>query len=547
MTRFAHRRGLFLWLTVFSAMSIADITLGFCPPLVLISVAVFKATVLTLAFALILGHRRWLDIICYVFIALYSLASAVNFAGYVFYDMGISRGLFIIILQTNTREVTEFSSGIADNLFEGITSWKFLLAATAILGMWFILRRVTKKFYLIAIAVVATTGAFFFVTAMTTRQIGRTLYFMSVRVPKFAVEAWQAQRAYDSMMTHPNPFPNPESVKSSHATADILLIIGESASSSHHSLYGYPLATTPRLSAMRDSLFVFTDVIGASSSTVPNIERIMSFMRDSDVDVAWSDYPSVFDLFRNAGYTTYFLSNQEKYGAASGQYTLDGVLSAQADNAVFTGQISARDIVNNRFDALLLPEVDKALADSAEARFLVLHLLGSHQLYRERYPAEFSHFTADDELSASLSRPWLTESTARIVAEYDNSILYNDSIIEALIQRFRRSPRPSLLIYLSDHGEDVYDTGNHLMRTVQKVDVPFIIYANSAWLYANPTLARDLGTAVDRPFSTANLIHTLMSLSGTSYCLYDSTLDVISPDFRPRHRYVNGRPAEYYR
>lgn len=529
--RFARQRGLFLCLAVLSAMTLVDVPGIWSPMLFIAAVAVLKATVLTVILSSLMGRRRWLDIVCYSLVAIYGLAALINFVSYRFYGNGISRSLFIIALQTNSSEVAEFSAGVASNILGMLASWRLWGAVAATLLLWFVIRRLPAKVFVAAALIFSLTGGVALGTVLLTTNRQRMMNFMALRIAMFSYDAWRAQAVYDNMITDRRPFPDPEAVRSSVNVTDLIIIVGESASRGHHSIYGYPLATSPRLGALGDSLFVFTNARAASFTTVENMERIMTFMRHCDPDGLWADYPSIIDLMSIAGYKTYFLSNQEKFGAAGGRYTLDGVFAAQSDTAVFTGQLSARDADASRYDGLLLPPLAKALSDTADARFIVMHLMGSHQVYRERYPAEFGRFTAADILPISSRRPWLSESKAQTVAEYDNSILYADSIVGAAISLVSKSARPSVVIYFSDHGEDVYDSGDYLTRSAKTVDVPFVIYANAAWLDANPELTARIRAAVDRPFLTSDLIYAVMTLTGTSYPLYEPTLDLLSPDF----------------
>lgn len=75
-------------------------------------------------------------------------------------------------------------------------------------------------------------------------------------------------------------------------------------------------------------------------------------------------------------------------------------------------------------------------------------------------------------------------------------------------------------------------------------EVPFVIYLNKAFREANPALTARMAGVLDRPFSTASVIHSLMTLTGTSYPLYDSSRDVLSPEFTIRERYVEGEVWE---
>ena len=47
---------------------------------------------------------------------------------------------------------------------------------------------------------------------------------------------------------------------------------------------------------------------------------------------------------------------------------------------------------------ILIPVLKNKLQDKSEKKFIVLHFMGSHPLYRNRYPEYFENFQADDDV-----------------------------------------------------------------------------------------------------------------------------------------------------
>jgi Predicted membrane-associated, metal-dependent hydrolase len=344
------------------------------------------------------------------------------------------------------------------------------------------------------------------------------------------------------MVDHLIPFPNPESVKSTRLAANVILIIGESASRNHHSLYGYGINTNPFLTSIKDSLFIFTDAIGSSASTASNMERILTFKEDDQTDNDWFEYPGIIDLFNNAHYKTYYLSNQEKIGFVS---NASGALAASANVVKYISSIVGEDALSHKFDEELIPEVESALKDSASSKFIITHLYGSHAQYKSRFPQNFERVTARDILSSNKNKPWLNNKKAQIIADYDNSIAYTDSILYECITMVCSLKDPSLLIYFSDHGEHVYDTRDFIGRDEKFVEVPFIIYTNNAYASTYPDMIQHLKSAEDYPISTANIIYSLMTLTGTTYPLYNPKNDFLSSQYEPHHRNVDNHPWKY--
>lgn len=57
---------------------------------------------------------------------------------------------------------------------------------------------------------------------------------------------------------------------------------------------------------------------------------------------------------------------------------------------------------------------------------------------------------------------------------YDNAVLYYDFVVSSLIKDYARTDPNGLLLYLSDHGEDVFESAGHstLGRNENKPTAP---------------------------------------------------------------------------
>ena len=380
----------------------------------------------------------------------------------------------------------------------------------------------------------------FFVAWSFYFDIGRKNIFMSIRVPLFVYEAIRSQNALEEQIIKKRTLPDPQTVFSSHKAANIVMVLGESASRAHHSIYGYPITTTPNLYTLRDSLFIFDDVIGTAANTADNMERILSFKKDTDSD-EWYHYPLLVDLFRKAGYKFFWLSNQERSGFWSNS---SGAMASSADVIKYVGNEVSEDILLLKYDEVLLSEMYSALSDTAKYKFITLHLLGSHCDYKMRYPKSRALFDAQNIMAFNKNK-WVTDTKAQIIAEYDNSILYTDSILNEIIKTASVQQTPTIVLYFSDHGENVYDNRDFIGRDINFIDVPFIIYVNREYANLNPNDCNRLERALYYPITTANIIYALMTLTGTKYDkYYDAKNDFLSDDFVIRQRWADDRPIK---
>lgn len=190
----------------------------------------------------------------------------------------------------------------------------------------------------------------------------------------------------------------------------------------------------------------------------------------------------------------------------------------RADDAEF---VNINDkIGTTKFDESLLGLLDSRLMQSTQnthpqkPRFYALHLMGSHAKYYNRYPTDFAFFTAEDMQGQGFypSNESIDENM-----HYLNSILYGDFVIREIIKRFEDSD--SLVLYFSDHGEEVYDWRSFIGHSVSKisrflVEVPFVIYVSDTFKQKHPALYRRIQSAQKQRYMHDDLMHTLLDIAG---------------------------------
>ncbi|XVN20853.1 sulfatase-like hydrolase/transferase [Pseudomonas corrugata] len=121
---------------------------------------------------------------------------------------------------------------------------------------------------------------------------------------------------------------------------------------------------------------------------------------------------------------------------------------------------------------------------------------------------------------------------------YDNAVLYNDFVVSSLIKDYAKSNPNGFLLYLSDHGEDVFDSADHATLgrnegkpTAPMYTIPFMAWASPQWRETHDwNFAGDLS----RPYSSSQLIHTWADLAGLSFDELDRSKSLVSTDFQAR-------------
>ncbi|MDE5842814.1 MAG: phosphoethanolamine transferase [Muribaculaceae bacterium] len=503
----------------------------------LICYAVCKASAVTLLY-IFCRNNRWLRWGCIVFIAGFVVLSVVNLACLGFYGFGITRKLITILCETNPGEVREFIPNLLSQAFAAVTNRNLWCAVLIFIILWRGVPEIPARIFIPAAGVISLLGGGYFVYVYATAEFGKSNHIIYVRTARCIRATIQDMRNIRELSRQRRPLPDGITASSEYKADRVVVVIGESASRDHLSLYGYPLPTSPNLDSISAGLYVFSDAIGASSSTAENIPRLLTFMTDEPSQREWYEYPTLIQLFKALGYSTSWLSNQERTGELS---NLSGILSNDADVVKYLGSQNSEDHYLYKYDEVLLPAWTELMEKGKRRQLAFLHLMGSHIQYHNRFPADRSKFTADDVLGAA-PRKWLTRKKAAVIANYDNSLLYTDSILNRIISELRRSELPSVMVYLSDHGENVFDNRDFNGRDPEFVRVPFIIYANEAYRRLNPEIIADIERSLHQPFSTSELPQLLLHLSGSGYKSYSPQRDPLSPQFRPRTRYVDDEP-----
>lgn len=318
--------------------------------------------------------------------------------------------------------------------------------------------------------------------------------------------------------------------------ATLVLVIGESTNRSHMSLYGYARKTTPNLDRMRDQLDVFNNVISPRPYTIESLQQVLTFADEQHPDLFLSS-PSIVDVMKQAGYKTWWITNQQ---TLTKRNTMLTTFSQQTDEQIYLNNNRNQNAAQH--DGDVLEPFAKVLADGATRKLIVIHLLGTHVNYDYRYPQEYAKFTGREGAPSSLSEQQLATYNS-----YDNAVLYNDFVVSSIIKQFAESDPNGFLLYLSDHGEDVYDSGTHdnLGRsegrpTAPMYTIPFLTWASPKW---RATHDWNFGGYLSRPYSSASLIHTWADMAGLTFTEHTAAFSLVSPDFVPRTRWI-GNPYQ---
>lgn len=278
----------------------------------------------------------------------------------------------------------------------------------------------------------------------------------------------------------------------------VVVVLGESSSRLHYSLYGYPIPTTPGLEAEQaaENLLAFREAEAPAHYTLASLGYLFS-TQTRQQSGPWGSFPTVFDILSQTRYQTAWLSNQENFGLLGSR---EMTLAHQNERHAFTMDASLSSYTR-RYDGALLPLLDRAIEerDPMRPQFYTIHLMGSHSVYDKRYPEPFQPFLPEQEEGD-------TEEARKTRASYDTSIRYTDEVLQGIFDRFRRED--AIILYLSDHGEDVYDeeksalAGHRPQGSREELQIPFVIWGSDTFIRKHEDIWSRLKDQTDTPFCT---------------------------------------------
>lgn len=298
---------------------------------------------------------------------------------------------------------------------------------------------------------------------------------------------------------------------------NIVLILGESFCKFNSSLYEYDKETNPFLNNLRNNgnLFVYENVSSACTNTIPAVKSIMMSYIDSMSDsVEWYRCLTIIETMQQASYKACWLSNQSKFGLFDNEV---GRFADLCDEQFFVGNKNSGMNRDNK-DEELLPAINDILSDSVNPCFTIIQLMGSHSAFKNRYPETFEIFKASDY---DTTHPNLSVENKQLLAEYDNSILYNDYVVYEILQRF--AEKEAVVFYFSDHGIDVFQSSDNYIghgkhsNTVSErsaKQIPFMVYTTSLFREKHPEMQLRIENAVNRSYRTDSIMYTIMDVAG---------------------------------
>lgn len=272
----------------------------------------------------------------------------------------------------------------------------------------------------------------------------------------------------------------------------LFVVIGESANRKHQQLYGYGRNTNPFIETQIDRMLIFDNIYSPAANTDGSLNRILLMpTEDGKGDL------SLIRMLNELNIETYWFSAQNMYNASTSPLALSSKYILP-----YKDMLGGIDF----YDTELLSKIDEQLKTTKSGQKVVfIQINGSHFPASRRYPENYSVFNNRDGIES----PYInSEKAVKTINEYDNSILYTDHFLEELINNIVTKQDNSLLIYFSDHGQDIYDvdktSGHSYTRNIGK-EIPFWVWYSDEYYDNNQTKITEWSNTIHRPALTDSL------------------------------------------
>ena len=287
----------------------------------------------------------------------------------------------------------------------------------------------------------------------------------------------------------------------------VIVVIGESANRNHLKAFNpeYPADNTPWLSGEKDNKNFYL-MTNAYTNYPLTAQALSLFLSDSN---QYNKLPldktvTMTDVANKIGYDTYWISNQ----AMSVDNIMLAVSARSSKQALWTKKTTGDD--KQVID--LLKTIPKE-----NSKFIVIHLEGSHDRYKERTPPDF------DKVNIN--------GNPQKVNDYDSSIKYTDEVLKGIYQYAKDNMNLQALVYCSDHGEDMKYFHGGSRFTWDMVYVPAFIYLSPFYEQVHPGIARSLEQNRTRVFTNDLIFDTVCGILNAPNTGYNEKYDLTSKSY----------------
>lgn len=436
---------------------------------------------------------------------------------------------FIAIFQTNLNEAVEY-------FFSFTSIIDFIFLSLVFVGLYWLTHIYTvRDFY----EVYLKTYFFRFLALLLILVIipfERGLYTYPVDV--FIIYDEELKIVKNNLNTQSSRvLVNSNEVLKEEKGETYILIVGESLNKHHMSLYGYGKDTTPGLNKLfkKDEVFVFEGSYSNYPGTMASLSMALTSSNQLNLN-KYTESVGFIDVFNTAGFETIWLGNQP----LSNSYDMVlGYVANRADRVklAFDTEFHVMSDKNQQPDGVLLPFLKEELERPVlNNRLIVMHLMGSHTNYCERYPKEFEIYkmSAFEEFWMRLTKG----GTGHSKSCYDNSVIYNDFVVSEVVSMLKNTLNSNIgaMFYFADHSEDITRGKGHSSSnfSYEMVESPALMWLSKGYKLKYPEKVNAIKLNSDQLFPNDFVFDSLLGLAGVNVesDFYCPACDVTSSSYQ---------------
>lgn len=287
-----------------------------------------------------------------------------------------------------------------------------------------------------------------------------------------------------------------------------VLAIGESVRYSNCSLNKiYPRETMP-LIAQQDNLIFFHNYYSSGTTTAVSVPMILTRATAKENALKYHER-SIVQVFNENKFTTVVIKR--------------GILSQISSAYLYQGVDYTVDV---KSDAEVIEKVN-SLSRIHDKLFIMFQLQGSH-FYYDNFPDEFNKWRPNCKTDKGIT------SDSLYINAYDNTILYTDYLLNAMVDSIKTQNAHAVVWYVSNHGQTITATqGWHGTGNKEEYHIPLFIWFSERYKNNNLQIVKQLQQQTFTPINSDNIFYTICGMAHMQLPLEYAypTWDISSIDF----------------
>ena len=302
----------------------------------------------------------------------------------------------------------------------------------------------------------------------------------------------------------------------------MFLVIGETARSQNFAMNGYSRDTNA-FTSQTGEVISFKNVHSCGTATAVSVPCMFSNMNRTEYKASKaSNSENLLDVVHKTGVSLLWKDND---GGCKGVCKRIPTIEIKpTDNAKLCDGETC-------YDEVMLEHLDEEVAKMAGDKLIAFHMIGSHgPTYYQRYPAEHRHFMPE------CARSDIENCTQeQLVNSYDNTVRYTDHVLAQMIEKLKKysDQYNTVLLYVSDHGESLGESGLYLHGTPyklapdQQTHIPMQVWMSPGFIADKQmNMACLKNNAVKNDYSHDNVFSSVLGLWDISTRVYNPDLDL---------------------